>query len=71
MGVLLFLIYDDSPEQARTRKLVDGAIGLFTSMLFLVSMPMIKPFRGKFTSLLAEVGLTPPAAASEGNEELP
>ena len=71
MGVLLFFIYDDSPEQARTRRLIDGAIGLFTSMLFLVSMPMIKPFRGKFTSLLTEVGLSPASAASEGNEELP
>ena len=71
MGVLLYFIYDESPEQARTRKLVDGAIGLFTSLLFLVSMPMIKPFRGRLTSLLMDAGLSPTTVSTVSNEELP
>ena len=71
MGVLLYFIYDDSPEQARTRKLVEGAISLFTSLLFLVSMPMIKPFRGRLTSLLMDAGLSPSAIPTASNEELP
>ncbi|HTP68845.1 MAG TPA: TetR/AcrR family transcriptional regulator [Dongiaceae bacterium] len=59
MGMLLYFIYDESPEQVRTRNLVNGAISLFSSLLFLVSMPLIKPFRGQLTSLLTEAGLVP------------
>lgn len=69
LAVLLYFIYDESPEQARTRKLVDGAISLFTSFLFLVSMPLIKPFRGRLISLLTDCGLMPSAGAP--NRELP
>jgi AcrR family transcriptional regulator len=71
MGMLLYFIYDESPEQVRTRKLVDGAISLFTSLLFLVSMPLIKPFRGRLTSLVMDAGLMPSPGASIPNEELP
>ena len=71
MGVLLYFIYDESPEQARTRKLVDAAISLFASLLFLVSMPLIMPFRGRLTSLLTDSGLMPSARASISKEELP
>ena len=60
MGVLLYFIYDESPEHARTRKLVDGAISLFTSLLSLVSLPLIKPFRGRLANLLREAGFVPP-----------
>jgi len=71
MGMLLYFIYDESPEQVRTRKLVDGAISLFSSVLFLASMPLIKPFRGRLTSLVMDAGLMASPGASISNEELP
>jgi AcrR family transcriptional regulator len=72
MGILLYFIYDDSPGQTRARKLVDGALSLLTSMLFLVRMPLFKPFRGRFASLLRDAGLTPDGSAESPivNEEL-
>jgi AcrR family transcriptional regulator len=63
MGLLLYFIYDDSPGQTRARKLVDSALSLLTSLLFLVRMPVFKPFRGRFASLLRDAGLMPDGVA--------
>lgn len=57
MGILLYFIYDQSPAQERTRKLVDGALGLVTLLLSLVRLPLFKPFRGRLTSLLRDAAL--------------
>jgi len=72
MGILLYFIYDDSPGQTRVRKLVDGALSLLTSMLFLVRTPLFMPFCGRFASLLHDAGLAPDGSAESPivNEEL-
>jgi AcrR family transcriptional regulator len=57
MGMLLYFIHDGSPAQARTRKLVDGALGLVTLLLSLVRLPLFKPFRGRLTLLLRDAAL--------------
>jgi AcrR family transcriptional regulator len=62
MGVLLFFIYDDSPQQQCTRKLVDSSITLLTRLLTLVKLPILKPVRGSVLSILRDAGLV-----SEGN----
>src|SRR5262249_35852661 len=36
MGILLFFIYDSSPDQRRTRKLIDGSIDLAMGLLTVV-----------------------------------
>jgi AcrR family transcriptional regulator len=59
MGVLLYFIHDESPEQTRTRKLVDTALGLFAMLLSLVKLPLLKPLRVRLTALLADAGLLP------------
>jgi AcrR family transcriptional regulator len=59
MGILIFFIYDQSPEHKRTRKLVDGALDLAVTLLTLTKSPLLKPFRGRLFSLLREVELLP------------
>jgi AcrR family transcriptional regulator len=65
MGILLYFIYDNSPNQERTRRLVDGALSLIVRLLSLAKFPLLKPFRGGLFSMLREAGLlpsTPPSA---------
>jgi hypothetical protein len=57
MGILLYFIYDDSPNQERTRKLCDGLLQLCARALPLVNFPLLKPVRGSLFALLREAGL--------------
>lgn len=59
MAILLYFIYDTSPNQQRTRKLVDGTLALVVRLLALVKFPLLKPVRGSLTSLLRDAGLFP------------
>ena len=63
MGLLLYLLYDESPGQERTHRLADGAIALFLSAMKLVRNPLLKPLRTRLTSVLRDAGLLPDAAA--------
>lgn len=57
MGFLLYFIYDHSPHQERTHRLIDGALELLVRLLSLVKSPLLKPFRGSFFALLRDAGL--------------
>lgn len=59
MGLLLYLLYDESPEQARTHRLADGAIALFLSAIKLMRLPLLKPLRTRMTTVLRDAGLLP------------
>ena len=59
MGALILFIYDNSPGQARTRRLVDGAVDLTVRLLGLTRNPLLKPVRVKVLELLSEGGLIP------------
>ena len=59
MGVLILFVYDESPSQERTRKLVDGALDLTVRLLFLAKNPLLKPIRGKVLELLSAADLLP------------
>jgi len=59
MVILLYFIYDDSPDQQRTRRLVDGVLNLLVRVLKLVKLPVLKPVRGSVLSLLCDAGLLP------------
>jgi AcrR family transcriptional regulator len=61
MGILLYFIYDTSPNQERTRKLVDSVLSLVVRLLALVKFPLLKPFRGSLFALLRDAGLFPAA----------
>jgi AcrR family transcriptional regulator len=45
MGILLFWIYDNSKDQARTRALVDKSLGMVTTLLKLSNLPLLRPAR--------------------------
>jgi AcrR family transcriptional regulator len=59
LGILLYFIYDPSPDQARTRKLIDGVTRLMVRLLGLAKMAIMKPLLGSLLSLLRETELYP------------
>ena len=63
MGLLLYFLYDDSPNQIRTVRLIDGAVDLFVKWLSLVRLPVLRPLRRRVIALLSDAGLIPSEAA--------
>jgi AcrR family transcriptional regulator len=63
MGLLLYFLYDESPNQTRTARLTDGAADLFAKWLTLVKLPVLRPLRKRVISLLTDAGLVPDEAA--------
>lgn len=59
MGVLILFLYDNSPNQERTRKFVDGAIDLTLRFLSLAKNPLLRPIRSRVLKLLREAQLLP------------
>jgi AcrR family transcriptional regulator len=59
MGTILYFIYDDSPEQQRTRRLIDSVLTLLVRLLALAKLSVLKPVRGSMLTLLRDAGLLP------------
>ena|SRR5690349_7754297 len=59
MGILLYFLYDQSPNQQRTRRLVDRSIALFLWMLKATKLPGIRSLPKKLLDVLADAGLVP------------
>jgi AcrR family transcriptional regulator len=59
MGVLLYFLYDSSPNLKRTRKLVDGSVVLVVGFLKLAKFPLLRPARRGVMGLLDDAGLLP------------
>ncbi len=57
MGILLYFLYDDSPDQVRTRRLVDQVMTLVVRMLPVMRFPLFKPIRARLVALLDGAGL--------------
>jgi AcrR family transcriptional regulator len=57
MGVLLYFLYDSSPNLKRTRKLVDGSVELAAGFLKLAKFPLLRPARRGVVGLLREAEL--------------
>jgi AcrR family transcriptional regulator len=45
MGIILFWIYDRSPDQQRTGKLMEKSLGLLVGLLRIAGLPLMKPLR--------------------------
>ena len=45
MALIMFWLYDRSPGQERTQKLMDKSLGLLVSLLRISSLPLMKPLR--------------------------
>jgi AcrR family transcriptional regulator len=57
MGVLLYFLYDSSPNLKRTRKLVDGSVALAVGFLKLAKFPLLRPARRGVMGLLRDAEL--------------
>ncbi|WP_348263359.1 TetR family transcriptional regulator [Telmatobacter sp. DSM 110680] len=53
MGLILYWIYDRSPQQQRTQKLVTASLSLIVSGLSLARIALLKPLRTKIVELIA------------------
>jgi AcrR family transcriptional regulator len=55
MGVILFWIYDRSPEQRRTRALIEKSVGMVARLIKVSSFPLLRPVRKAVVELVATV----------------
>jgi len=55
LGLILFWVYDESPSQRRTKRLVDGSLDLVVRLIQLSSLPLIGPLRKRVVSLVRDV----------------
>jgi AcrR family transcriptional regulator len=59
MGILLFFLYDDSPDQRRTRRLVDGSVSIFVAALKIARLPGFRAIPRKVLDVLTDAGVVP------------
>ena len=57
MGILLYFLYDDSPDQRRTRKLIDAAVDFVVNVRRLATSPFLRPMRRRVMTILRDAGL--------------
>jgi AcrR family transcriptional regulator len=62
MALILFWIYDRSPGEVRTERLVDKSLGIVAGILKLVKSPFLRPVRRMAIELLEAVSENPVAA---------
>jgi AcrR family transcriptional regulator len=55
MGLILFWMFDESPRQARTRKLIDGTLDLLVRLIQISSLPLMGPLRKRMLDVLRAV----------------
>ena len=68
MGLMLYLVYDTSEGQKRTRRLADGGIQLALLARKMAKFPLLRPVRRQVHELMKEAGLLP---RMEPIEQLP
>lgn len=57
MGMLLYFLYDESPQQRRTRKLIDAAVDLAVDARRVATSPLLRPLRRRVFGVLHDAGL--------------
>ena len=57
MGVLLYFLFDDSPNQRRTRRLIDASVDLAVDVKRLATSALLRPLRRRATAILRDAGL--------------
>jgi AcrR family transcriptional regulator len=55
MGVILFWVYDGSPDQRRTRRLIDGAVPLIDRLVSLSRLRVLRPALRQVLSLIDSI----------------
>jgi AcrR family transcriptional regulator len=64
MGILLYFLYDASPKQQRTRRLIDASVDFTVSVRRLATSPLLRPMRRRVMTILREAGLLATATPS-------
>jgi AcrR family transcriptional regulator len=54
MGIILYWIHDTSENSRKTFRLIDRTVKLVQTLVEISSIPLIAPFRKKFTKLMLE-----------------
>jgi AcrR family transcriptional regulator len=67
MGIILFWIYDRSPRQTRTKRLLDGSLDLIVKLIRLARIPVLAPLRRAGLRLLES--LMDPSLPEAGETE--
>ena len=57
MGILLYFLYDDSPDEQRTRKLIDSAVDFTVDVKRLATSALLRPLRRKVLRIVDDAGL--------------
>jgi len=55
MGLILFWLYDRSPRQQRTQKLMEKSLGLLVGLLRIAGLPLMRPLRKTALELMETV----------------
>ncbi len=55
MGIILFWIFDESPGQKKTQKLLEGTLDLIVNLIRLSSLPLMGPVRRRLLNTLRAV----------------
>ena len=56
LGFLLYFIHDSSPQQKKTRQLVDGSLDLLVPVIMFAKLPQAGPIRGRIAELVRGAG---------------
>ena len=57
MGILLYFVYDTSPEHRRTRKLINAAVDFVVDAKRVATLPLMRPLRRRVFTILEDAGL--------------
>ena len=57
MGIVLFFVYDESPRQQRTRKLIDASVDFVVDVRRIAMSALLRPMRRRVMSILRDAGL--------------
>jgi AcrR family transcriptional regulator len=57
MGVLLYFLFDTSPDQRRTRKLIDAAVDFVVDVKRLATSALLRPIRRRVMGILRDAQL--------------
>jgi len=55
MGLILFWVYDSSPGQAKTERLLTKTLRIVSGLIKFSNFPLMSPLRGVVTDLLSEI----------------
>ena len=55
MGIILFWMFDASPSQRKTTKLLDGTLEMIVRLIGLSSLPLMKPLRKRMLAVVRSI----------------